>query len=64
MRTTPTSKRKVDDSDDDDIPLSARKKVKKEKIKREIDSDEEDDFKPVSILIKIISYIYKRIHVG
>jgi hypothetical protein len=38
-------KRKLEDSDDD-VPLMARKKIKKESKKRKVESDEED-FKPV-----------------
>jgi hypothetical protein len=39
-------KRKLEDSDEDDVPLMARKKIKKESKKRKEESDEED-FKPV-----------------
>ncbi|KAJ9596550.1 hypothetical protein L9F63_012422, partial [Diploptera punctata] len=39
-------KRRIDDSDEDDIPLMARKKVKKESKKRKEENDEEDDYKP------------------
>jgi hypothetical protein len=36
----------LEDSDEDDIPLMARKKIKKESKKRKEESDEEE-FKPV-----------------
>jgi hypothetical protein len=39
-------KRRLEDSDEDDIPLMARKKIKKESKKRREESDEEE-FKPV-----------------
>jgi len=37
----------LEDSDDDDVPLVARKKIKKEHKKRKDESDEED-LKPVA----------------
>ena len=46
-RSVDKVKRRLDDSDEDDVPLMARKKVKKESKKRKEESDEED-FKPVS----------------
>jgi hypothetical protein len=46
----------LEDSDEDDIPLVARKKIKKEHKKRKEESDEED-LKPVASC-KVFSILF------